>query len=206
MTNTLHRKGEESSLKNDFVIFASPKGKIPGIGKKLAEFTRILLKHNPVNIGRLENGALRHVDPRNITEEMEGQLGLEAAFDNTASLAGVIKDLKKADLGISINVSGLLTEVKECCKQNGMSPHSVEQSLGIFGNNDLLPSPKIVEINTLCGHGMVSFNLIKKVIDEIKAGRMSTEKGSLMLAKPCECGAFNPSRAKEVLEEMVLKG
>ncbi len=114
--------------------------------------------------------------------------------------------MKEADLGIPINISGLLEEVSECCKKAGLERHSTEQSLGIFGRKDGLPPREMVELNSMCGHGMVSFNLIKKVADEVKVGRMTSEQGAYHLAKPCECGAFNPTRARQVLEALRMKG
>jgi hypothetical protein len=84
--------------------------------------------------------------------------------------------------------------------------HSVEQSLGVFGRTDRLPPREIVEINTMCGHGMVSFNLIKKIVEEVKLERMTPEEGAYNLTKPCECGAFNPARARQMLEALRMKG
>ena len=81
-----------------------------------------------------------------------------------------------------------------------------EQSLGVFGSLDKLPPREVREINSMCGHGMVSFNLIKKVIEEVKLGRMTPEQGAHLLAKPCECGAFNLTRARQVLEAVRMKG
>jgi len=205
MTNTLHRKGSQEELKQDFVIFMTPSGRIPGFAKKLAHFTQICLKHRPVNMNRVDRDGMHNIDPRNVQGEMEGKLGMTATFDNQEALAAAISDLKKADLGVSINVSGLLEEVRECCNGAGMERHSAEQSLGIFGNTQRLPAWPVVQINSLCGHGLVSFNLISKVTDEVKAGRMSPAEGAYHLAKPCQCGAFNPTRACQLLEQLRLK-
>lgn len=205
MTNTLHRKGSPESLKNDFVIFATPSGKIPDLVQKLIRFTQICLKHKPVNMNHVDRDGVHHVDPRRIQQEMQKKIGLTATFDNTEALAAVITELKKADLGISINVSGLLEEVKSCCNNVGMQRHSAEQSLGIFGRTELLPPWPVVKINSLCGHGLVSFNLISKIIDEVKTERMTPKSGAYHLAKPCQCGAFNPTRARQLLEQLRLK-
>lgn len=207
MTNTLHRRGTEEALSQDFVLFATPSRSFsPELPDKMRRFTEICLKHRPVNMGKIENMAIRRIDPRRLHEEMQDQIGISAVFDNVDSLASAIADLKAADLGIPINVSGLLEKVQRCCERAGIKRHSVEQSLGVFGNKDRLPPQEIVEINALCGHGMVSFNLIKKVADEVKLGRMTAEQGAYLLAKPCECGAFNPMRAQQVLEALRLKG
>jgi hypothetical protein len=207
MTNTLHRRGTPEALKSDFVVFATPtRSMSPELPDKMKRFTEICLKHKPVNVGKLENMAMKRVDSRRIEEEMQDEIALTATFDNVGAVASVIADLKEADLGIPINISGLLEEVSECCKKAGMQRHSTEQSLGIFGRKDRLPPREIVEMNTMCGHGMVSFNLIKKIVEEVKLGRLTPEDGAYYLAKPCECGAFNPSRARQILEELRMKG
>ncbi len=207
MTNTLHRKGTPEALKSDFVLFATPSRSMsPDLPEKMRRFTAIVLKHKPVNISKLENMAMKGVDIRRIDEEMQDEIALTATFDNVEAVASVVEELKEADLGIPINISGLLEEVSECCNRAGLTPHSAEQSLGIFGRTDRLPPREIVEINTMCGHGMVSFNLIKKIVEEVKLERMTPEQGAYHLAKPCECGAFNPTRARQMLEALRMKG
>ncbi len=207
MTNTLHRKGTAEALRNDFVVFATPTRSIsPELPEKLRRFTEICLKHRPVNASKIEDMAMRRIDARRIDEELEGEMAITAAFDNVEAVAAVVADLKEADLGIPINISGLLEEVSECCRKAGLTRHSAEQSLGILGRKDMLPPREIVEINSMCGHGMVSFNLIKKVIEEVKLERITPEDGAYHLAKPCECGVFNPTRARQMLEALRLKG
>jgi hypothetical protein len=206
MTNTLHRKGTEESLRQDFVVFAMAKGDIPDLANKLNRFTQICLKHKPVNMSRIEDGVPRRINLRRIDQEMQNRVGHSATFDNVSALAAVITELKEADLGISINVSGLLEEVNRCCQKTGLQRHSTEHSLGVFGKTRMLPPWPIVEINSMCGHGLVSFNLIKKVVDEVKTERMTPEEGAYQLAKPCECGAFNPTRAQQFLEKLRMLG
>jgi hypothetical protein len=178
----------------------------PELPDKMRRFTEIVLKHRPVNVAKIENMAMKRVDLRRIDEEMQGEMALTATFDNVEAVASVVADLKEADLGIPINISGLLEEVSECCRNAGLTRHSAEQSLGVMGKTDRLPPREIVEINTMCGHGMVSFNLIKKIVEEVKLERMTPEDGAYHLAKPCECGAFNPTRARQMLEALRLKG
>lgn len=206
MTNTLHRRGAPDALKKDFVLFAVPtRSMSPDLPEKMKRFTEIVLRHRPVNVGRFQDMAIRRVDLQNIDKEMEDEIALTVTFDNVEAVASAVADLKEADLGIPINISGLLEEVKKCCKKVGLVPHSAEQSLGVFGRTDKLPPREIVEINTMCGHGMVSFNLIKKIVEEVKLERMTPEQGAYLLAKPCECGAFNPTRARQMLEALRMK-
>lgn len=204
MTNTLHRQGDVESLKGDFVVFAHTAKGInkEGSGPKIQEFMRICLRHNPVNIGDAKQGNIHQDDidiHRLISRQGDGAAAA-AVFADMESLQKVIEDLVQADLGICINVSGLLEEVDSCCAKAGIKRHSVEHSLGFWGATDRLPERHILEIHTMCGHGMVSFNLIRKMIEQVKLRRLSPKKAAKILAKCCECGAFNPKRAEQLLE------
>jgi len=109
--------------------------------------------------------------------------GAAAVFTDLDTLQKVIAELIRADLGISINISGLLEEVQACCRKAGMERHSVEHSLGVWGAKDRLPEREILEVNTLCGHGMVSFNLIRKMVEYVKLRRLTSQKAANLMAK-----------------------
>ena len=47
----------------------------------------------------------------------------------------------------------------------------------------------------MCGHGMVSHALAKKMIDWVKEGRRTPEQAAAYLTRFCSCGVFNPARA-----------
>jgi hypothetical protein len=209
MTNTLHRQGTLENLKNDYVIFAyTAKGiNREGSAPKLQQFLRICLKYDPVNIGNSRQGNIHQDDidiQRLILNQGDGE-GAAAVFSDLDTLQKVVEELIRADLGISIIISGLLEGVNECCRKAGIQRHSVEQSLGFWGARDRLPEREILEFNTMCGHGMVSFNLIRKMIEYVKLRRLTPKKAAKIMAKCCECGVFNPVRA-EMLLEKIRKG
>ena len=210
MTNTLHRQGTLESLKNDFVIFAHTAKGITreGSAPKLQEFMRICLKYHPVNIGDGKQGNI-HQDDINIQKLILNQgdgAGAAAVFTDLDTLQKVVEELIKADLGISINISGLLDEVQQCCRKAGIGRHSVEHSVGFWGAKDRLPEREILEFNTMCGHGMVSFNLIRKMIEYVKIRRLTPREAARIMAKCCECGVFNPARAEILLQKIKMGG
>lgn len=209
MTNTLHRRGSSSSLKNDYVIFCTTAKGVnsQGSAPKIQEFIRICLRHNPVNMGDGHMGNILQDDvgPQKFSANRRDGEGAAAVFTDLDTLRKVIDDLIQADLGVSINVSGLLDEVQTCCQKAGIERHSVEHSLGVWGARDRLPEREILEVNTLCGHGMVSFNLIRKMVEQVKLRRLTSKKAANLMAKCCECGAFNPVRAEQLLEKMVKR-
>ncbi len=207
MTNTLHRQGTEEELKEDYVIFATTARGITreGSAPKIQEFMRICLRHDPVNIGSSRQGNILQddVEIHELIANLGDGAGAAAVFTDLDTLQRVISELIEADLGVSINVSGLLDGVQQCCRSNGTERHSVEQSLGFWGARDRLPEREILAFNTLCGHGLVSFNLIRKMIEHVKMRRMTPREAAKIMGKCCECAVFNTVRAEHLLEKML---
>lgn len=205
MTHTLHRKGTEESLAKDYTILAMPSSGLNSAGSKpkLEKCLEIFRRHDPVNIGDSKGGSRYSLGSDQAVQDIivENEL-VHGVFRSREQIIAVMKDLKEADLGLSVVVQGLIHEVEGCCKEAGLTPHTIVQSLGIWGKESLLPKEKVLEINTMCGHGLVSFNLIIDLAEKVKKGRLDAKKAGEMLAKPCICGVFNPERAAELIEEM----
>ncbi|EAX48339.1 conserved hypothetical protein [Thermosinus carboxydivorans Nor1] len=205
MSHTLHRRGTTDSLKNDYVIFAmSAKGiNEAGSHVKLQRFLEIIRQFNPVNLGDMKTGNSFITSPETIIGNTKDTSIVHGVFDNREALIKALKAVKEADLGVSVIISGLLDDVHECCRQAGVDRHTCETSLGIWGKTERLPDEDILRFTTMCGHGMVAFSLVKKMIEDIKAGRRTVREAAEELAKPCQCGVFNPSRAAAMLEEIL---
>jgi hypothetical protein len=206
MTHTLHRQGSEESLTNDFVIMAMPE---PGVNSKGSleverEMFKIFMKYNPINSGCTKHGSrysLKSDD--NVYEAIEENEGIHAVYKSREDLIGVLKELKEKHLGLSVIVSGLTEHSCQCAKEAGITPHTIAESLGIIGKLDALPDPHSLEINTMCGHGLVSFNLIQELAKKIKDGKMTSLDAGKKLASCCVCGVFNPERAARIIDEMI---
>ncbi len=121
-------------------------------------------------------------------------------FNNKADLASFLKLLKKINIGASVVVSGLYSEVFDCLKKVGIHPHTVEFSLGIFGKKTLLPKEDLLQTTTMCGHHLISPKLVKKLYSEVKRGRVTYEEAAQEMAKQCVCGAFNTKRAVRLMK------
>ena len=207
MTHTLHRRGSEKSLGRDYVLLCMAAKGIneEGSAEKMREFLRINLRHNPVNVGDMRTGNMYNVPIDEIMEKVTSTSIVHGVFTNQETVKKVLKDLKEADLGLSVVVSGPFGCVGELCRAAGLSPHSVDYSGAIWGRRDKLPPDEILEVTTMCGHAMVASNLVKSLIDEIKGGERSAEDAGKELARICECGIFNPARAAELLKELASK-
>jgi hypothetical protein len=208
MTHTLHRIGDELSLKEDFVVLVMPSKDInhQGSGPKLRRFLEMALEAGAIKIGDARLGNEYYQDGIDrVLANVEDRAVVHAVFKDYDKLAKLLKALKEEDLGMSVVVSGLFEKTEQCIKQVGLEKHTINQSLGRWGQTDKLPDPKILQFNTMCGHGMVTLNLIKEVIAEVKQGNCTPEEGAERLFKPCMCGIFNPYRAANLLRTLVKK-
>src|SRR5207244_5070053 len=142
MTNTLHRYGSAESFDDDYIVFAIP---ARGINDKNAveqqrRFLEIARKHDPVNMGDASHGAMFHsskdLNPlvhwqRDLSPDVETVLQcvsrpttVAAVFDTQGKVVAFIKDLRQADLGLSINISAALDKAQECARLAGLERHS----------------------------------------------------------------------------------
>jgi len=219
VTNTLHRFGPAESFRDDYVVFAiASKGKNEqGALERLRKFLQMAIPFQPVNLGdAIHGGALRpsrEMNPashwnRDLTPDFKAVIdGLDtpctvaAVFDNRVAAEDFVTAVREADLGVSVNISTSVDGAEQCCHAAGIPRHSVGYSLGFEGKTELLPNSKVLLLSTMCGHGMVSHSLAKKMIDWVKEGRRTPEQAASYLTRFCSCGIFNPTRAKRVLED-----
>jgi hypothetical protein len=210
MSHTLHRQANKAGLKDDYVILIMANRPYTAEFATTAMFRHcleIMLRHNPVNMGGSGIGHLCNSTPEKILEavdKMAPQLPMiHGVFATREDLVGALREIKEADYGLSVIVSGLVDSTDCCVREAGLKRHSLNYSLGVWGNTDDLPDERILQISTMCGHGMISFNLISKAVEDIKAGKITAEEAAVELAKPCLCGIFNPVRAQRLLEELL---
>jgi hypothetical protein len=103
---------------------------------------------------------------------------------------------------MSVVVSGPFPSVEEACKEAGIIPHSRDFSAGIWGRTDKLARQELLECTTMCGHAMISANLVDDIVKRIKAGVINTRQGSIEMGRVCCCGIYNPVRAERILRKL----
>ncbi len=200
MTHTLHREGVREDS-NDYVFLAMVEGNDPQKQENLAELFRIVFKYKPINY------TAKALFPNLPAEQFpeiykRTKIGM-AVFDRREPLLQALKEIKDRELGVSVVVSGLFSHIRENCRHLGLPMHTVNYSLGVWGKKDKLPDPRVTEISTMCGHGLISFNLVQSVIKEIRRGKKTIEEAADLLARPCVCGVVNTTRARELLQVLV---
>lgn len=208
MSHTLHRVKTENGKTNDYVVLIMP---ARGVNNQdsvevFRKYLDLLARFHPVNMGGIGCGNM----VLNTLEEMKANLKpdvpmVHGVYKDRDTLIEVLKALKEADYGYSVVVSGLVDDVDCCAKKAGIQRHSMDLSLGIWGAVEKLPPKNILEITTMCGHAMISANLVTKMIEDIKAGRTTPRKAAVKLAEPCACGVFNTDKAEALLNELASK-
>jgi len=204
MTHTLHRRGTRESLSRDYIFLCMAAKGIneEGADDKMREFLRIVIKHNAVNIGDMRTGNIFCCNPEEIISKVTSTSIVHGVFTDPAVVSKVMKSLKNANLGMSVVVSGPFSSVEELCKKTGIKPHSVDYSAGIWGKTEKLAKPELLECTTMCGHAMISANLVEDIVKRIKAGVINARQGSIEMGKVCCCGIYNPVRAERILRKL----
>ncbi|MFX1407216.1 MAG: hypothetical protein ACFFC9_07520 [Promethearchaeota archaeon] len=144
---------------------------------------------------------LKKSNPKNMLTEKAWKISsiIQAVYSDINAVKRVLKTLKQENLGISIVISGLISEIEKILSELNLKMHTVHLSLGTFGRKELLPSEKILEITTMCGHHCISSQSVEHYLNLIKKDQISIEKAAENLAKPCICGIFNTHRATNLL-------
>lgn len=205
MTHALHRLGD--SFQNDWVLYVYPtrEFKHANGAKKLVDLTEIVQEEHACNYAgyEIKRNIWGGVTFEEIKSNMTDRGRFYCVFSKKEDFVRALKRMKEYDAGLSVVVSVLSEEARRIARDLDLEPHTINLSLGIFGNEAILPEMEILELTTMCGHGMVSPHLVKKILFKIKRGWISVEEGAIELAKPCVCGIFNPVKASELLKKLL---
>lgn len=207
MSHTLHRSGDRQSLAGDWVVLAMTASGInrAGSAPRLRRFLELASRHNPVNLGDIRTGSTFSQTRKRLLEAITDGTVLHAVFSSTRDVASFLTDLKAEDLGISIVVSGLLDTCRRIAARTKLKPHTVAVSLGIWGRTETLPGPSLLEVTSMCGHGMIPSRLVEKLAEEVASGALGAREAAARLARPCVCGIFNPRRAAALVRAMARR-
>jgi hypothetical protein len=206
MTHSLHRRGDFESLKNDFVVLGCPATGVnkKGSAPKTQKFLSICYKHGPINLGDMKTGNIYNTTMDDILSRVTDGTIVQCTFDNREKIVSLLKDLKENRPGISIIISGVSDIVQHCMEEAGLGRiHSLEYSLGTWGKTERMPDFQILETVTMCGHAMISSDLVRKMVRDVKRGRRTVEDACLELAKCCTCGNYNLTRGKQLFQKLL---
>lgn len=219
MTHTLHRSGDIESLacdyvvqiidnkkikdKSDFLDFIDSNRTRANVGMLIDNF----FIQNPNLASKFDKIIIKMVNIHPIFKTIHLNLlkiNLKdlVVIERKEELIKYLKQLKNMDLGSSVVVSGLFSEVNDAIHSIGLRPHTVQFSLGIFGKKELLPQEKILDITTMCGHGQISFQLVNQLVNNIKKNKMPSKDAAELISEQCPCSAVNKTRTIKLLENL----
>jgi hypothetical protein len=205
MTHMLHRIGKAADLAEDLPILSIRAKGYNEAGNlwRLKKILQMAVSRYPLaNFGDITTGTKFNSDLDAMMRSEKERPIVHMVFTNPEDATRFMQDLQEADLGISVVASGLFEQIFQCCHKAGLKPHTVNYSAGIWGRKERLPREEMVEIGTMCGHSLVSANLIKKLIGDIQKGKETCDSAAEELARQCVCGIFNPKRAARILEKL----
>ena len=215
MTNTLHRFGDAESFRDDYIVFAiASRGKndedsVP----KLRRFLEIALA--------VQAGQSRRLAPRRRVSARRSRCSRcrTGTATTTPDFQEVIDGLDTTCTAprCSTTSKPRSSAPRRCAKPTSASAstsrprstaptraatprafprHSAGYSLGFEGKTEHLPNGDVLALSTMCGHGMVSMSLAKKMIDWVKEGRRTPEQAAVVSdAGSARAASSIPSRA-----------
>ncbi len=203
MTHSLHRSGDIESQKKDFVWFMYQTKNVndKNIKPKALEFIAVAEAAGSENWGDVKTGPTVMYSSDYIKSRLSDKTRIRGVFTKREQVVEFLKKIKRKDLGMSVVISGVLSEVLPACKEAGVIPHSVNYSLGIWGKKENLPDEATLSVTTMCGHHMISPKFVKHIMNQVKKGKMTSEEGALQLATFCYCGIFNHKRCGDIIRK-----
>jgi hypothetical protein len=163
--------------------------------------SKLAVEAGTVNWGDVKSGPVVLVPEDKILAGITDKSRVRGAFKSIEDATKYMADLKEADLGLCLIIAGPLDMVLDGCKKAGVKPHTMNYSLGIFGNLSKLASEETRAISCMCGHHMVPDGVIAKERRMVAKGKRDPKKSALKLAKLCPCGIFNQERAEALLRQ-----
>jgi hypothetical protein len=202
MTHSLHRSGDIESQKKDFNWFMyQTKGvNDKNIRDKALEFIATAEAWHSENWGDVKTGPLTRFSSEEIKKNISDKSRIRGVFTSRDQVVGFLKNIKVKDLGMSVVITGVLSEVLPACKEAEVTPHSINYSLGVWGNKSRLPDEDTLSITTMCGHHMIPPKFVEDVQNQVDKGKLSVEEGAKKLSNFCYCGIFNQIRCAEILK------
>jgi hypothetical protein len=201
MTHSLHRSGDIESQKKDFNWFMyQTKGvNDVNITPKALEFIAAAEVVGSENWGDVKTGPITRFTSEEIKEKLSDKSRIRGVFTKREQVVEFLQRIKEKELGMSAVITGVLSEVLPACEEAGVTPHSINYSLGVWGNKSKLPDDVTLSVTTMCGHHMIPPKFVQHIMHQVENNRLTPEEGAIKLANFCYCGIFNQVRCAEII-------
>ena len=125
MTHSLHRRGSEESLENDYIILvtAAYGYNHEGARDKLLQVLDVVFEAEPDNLGSNETGTIYSgVTLDEIKENLTDVPRVRCCFASKEKMFKVIRKINEMDLGLSVVISGLIDNVVDMANELDLKP------------------------------------------------------------------------------------
>lgn len=202
MTHTLHRQGDLQNEDYVWLMYQAKGVNDTDIAEKARTFLAAAEAVGCSNWGDVKSGSILLHPVDYVKSRISDQSRLRGVFNAVDQVTEFIKRVKAAGTGLSVVISGPLDYVLPACRAAGVTPHTINFSLGVWGKKELLPKAETLAVTTMCGHHMVAPGIVEKMARDVRSGKITPEEAGKKLASLCPCGIFNHIRAGKLVGKM----
>lgn len=207
MTHSLHRYRQDNNPGDDFIFLCTPAigTNHYGAAPKLVKMLELVLKYQPANINFYENYQEKP-DIEAIKKMFTDTSRIRCCFSSYEKIKKLLAEIREMQFGLSVCVSGPLNRLECLSKELGLPIHSINLSCGFLGNKDLLPDNDVLEVTSMCGHGLIASALVERMFFLLTHGQNTPAEALDLINRQCICGLVNKEKLKKICERKQQEG
>lgn len=199
MTHSLHRCGSLQEQDYVWLLYHVKGVNDDNLTERMRQALVIAEDAGSINWGDVKSGPIVCLSAEEVKASLTDKSRLRGVFTSAAQVTQFLSAMKAADLGLCVIITGPLQNVYNACREAGVTPHTINYSIGVFGKKEALADEPTLAITTMCGHHMIPDRYVERVRSKVRRGKSRPEKAALKMAKMCPCGIFNQQRAAALL-------
>ena len=199
MTHSLHRCGRLQEQDYVWLLYHVKGVNDANLTERMRRALAIAEDAGSINWGDVKSGPIVNLSADEVKAKLTDKSRLRGVFTSEAQVTQFLTGIKTADTGLCVIITGPLQNVHNACRAAGITPHTINYSIGVFGKKEALADGETLAITTMCGHHMVPDRYVERVRSKVRRGKTGAEKAALKMAKMCPCGIFNQQRAAALL-------
>jgi hypothetical protein len=199
MTHSLHRCGSLQEQDYVWLLYHVKGVNDDNLTERMRQALAIAEDAGSINWGDVKSGPIVNLSEDEVKAKLTDKSRLRGVFASEAQVTQFLSGMKAADLGLCVIITGPLQNVYHACRTAGLTPHTINYSIGVFGKKEAIADEQTLAITTMCGHHMIPDRYVARVRSKVRRGKTRAEKAALKMAKMCPCGIFNQQRAAALL-------
>lgn len=199
MTHSLHRCGNLQEQDYVWLLYHVKGINDDNLTERMRKALVFAEEAGSINWGDVKSGPIVIIPAEEVKAKLTEKSRLRGVFTSEAQITQFLTRMKAADLGLCVIITGPLQNVQNACHAAGLTPHTINYSIGVFGKKDAIADEETLAITTMCGHHMIPDRYVERARSKVRRGKTRAKKAALKMAKMCPCGIFNQERAEALL-------